>query len=439
MQRLVSIFALSALMIKGSISLANTDVAIIEFREGSAIVDHYVAQQLDRVYETLPIESSIELELVPQREINLYYQKSVMLSKERSLSVANYFIRKGLDASRVSFNSYRKGLYVETVSYNDFQELNSALIFRPKITRAKSAPLRFTHSGVNPFETNCLNQSINSTQENQLFHSNGASILIPANAFETESGLAMPSTSIDIQFCVYIDAADFLMADITSNATKRWLESGGMVFIEAYSGKEKLRLKPLTQIEIRLDEQIGNPKGMSVFTGENRYNIVNWNPSPKDEVVKKTKRDTVYRENLFTGELEIIVGEGLEEEYDEFQGYFLKVANLGWINCDRFLDIQNTTDLLVNVSGGSRGMAVRIVFEKLNSVLPGYSINTSGTVKFDGVPADEAVTVLAFGKQDGKPMWAEQQFVLGSSKELNLTPRSMSETQIKAEMAKFGN
>jgi len=94
---------------------------------------------------------------------------------------------------------------------------------------------------------------------------------------------------------------------------------------------------------------------------------------------------------------------------------------------------------LVNVSGGSRGMAVRIVFEKLNSVLPGYSINTSGTVKFDGVPTDEVVTVLAFGKQDGKPMWAEQQFVLGSSKELDLTPRSMSETQIKAEMAKFGN
>jgi hypothetical protein len=431
MQRFVSIFALSALMIKGSISLANTDVAIIEFREGSAIVDYYVAQQLDRVYETLPIESSIELELVPQREINLYYQKSAMLSKERSLSVANYFIRKGLDASRVSFNSYRKGLYVETVSYNDFQELNSALIFRPKVTRSKSPPLRFTHSGANPFESNCLNQSINSAQENELYHPNGASVSIPANAFETESGLAMPSTSVDIQFCVYIDAADFLMADITSNATKRWLESGGMVFIEAFSGKEKLRLKSLTQI--------GNPKGMIVFTGENRYNIVNWNPSPKDEVVKKMKRDTAYVEDLFTGEMAIFLEDGLEEEYDEFQGYLLKVGNLGWINCDRFLDIQNTTDLMVNVSGGSRGMAVRMVFEKLNSVLPGYSINTSGTVKFDGVPTDEAVTVLAFGKQDGKPMWAEQRFVLGSSKELDLTPRSMSETQIKAEMAKFGN
>lgn len=439
MKRFIPLFALSLALIHGSIALGSNEVAIIEFREGSSIVDHYVAQQLDRVYRALPLKSSIELELVPYREIALYYDRCVELSKARSISVANYFIRKGVEQSKLSFNTYRKKLFVENISYNQLQEYSAALITRPRISRNNTIPLQFTSSDLTFKNDNCLTQSVNSATENTLHHPNGASVMIPAYAFETESGLAMPTNTVDVKFCVYIDAADFLSADITSNATLRWLESGGMVYLEAYAGKEKLKLKSTATIEINLMELVGSPDGMRVFTGEKRYNIINWNPSPKDKVLKNVYTDTVLVENMFTGEMDMKIITSEEPIEREGFGYRLQIGNLGWINCDRFLEIDNQTELMVNVAGGSEGVAVRIVFESLNSVLPGYAINKNGLVKFDGIPANEKVTVLAFGKQNGTPVWAAEEMVLGSKTELNLSPQAMSENQIKQEIAKFGN
>lgn len=433
MKRILPLFALSLALIKGSIALGSNEVAIIEFRAGSTTVDHYVAQQLDRVYRTLPLKSSVELELVPYREIALYYDKSVELSKARSISVANYFIRKGVEQSKLSFNTYRRKLFVENISYNQLQEFSAALITRPRITRENSIPLKFTSSDLTFKNDNCLTQSINSNTENTIYHPNGASVTFPAYAFETESGLAMPTNTVDVKFCVYINPADFLSADITSNATLRWLESGGMVFLEAYAGKEKLKLRSTHSIEINLMELIGNPDGMTVFTGEQRYNILNWNPSPKDRV-KSEDAEEEFEEVFDEWE-----GEYEEGEYAAFEGYLMTVADLGWINCDRFLEIENQTELMVNVAGGSDGVAVRIVFDALNSVLPGYAINKSGLVKFDGIPSNEKVTVLAFGKQNGTPVWVSEEMILGSKTALNLSPRAMSENQIKQEIAKFGN
>jgi hypothetical protein len=433
MQRFIPLFFLSLALIKGSIALGSNEVAVIEFRPGSTTVDYYVAQQLDRVYRTLPLKSSVELELVPYREIALNYDLSVQLSKQRSINVANYFIRKGVEQSKLSFNTYRKKLFVENISYNQLQEFNAALITRPRLAREKSIPLQFTSSDLTFTNENCLTQSVNSTMENTLYHPNGASVFIPSYAFETESGLEMPTNSVDIKFCVYIDPADFLAADITSNATLRWLESGGMVYIEAYAGKEKLKLRSTANVELNLMNLIGNPDGMMVFTGEQRYNILNWNPSPKDKL--KSEATENEKEEVF---------DDWESEYDEseyaaFEGYLLTVSNLGWINCDRFLEIDNQTELMVNVVGGSDGVAVRIVFESLNSVLPGYAINKGGLVKFDGIPSSERVTVLAFGKQNGTSVWAAEEMVLGSKTELSLSPQAMSENQIKQEIAKFGN
>ena len=186
------------LLIKGAVALT-ADVAIIEFREGSTIVDHYVANQLDFAYKVLPLNAEVELEVVSDHDVSLHYNRSTLLSRQRCQSIGQYFQSQGLTVDHINVNTYRKRMYVETISFHTFQEFGAALIFKVKLSRAKPAPLKFTHSGANPFDDFCIIRTINGAIESQVYHNKGVMLSIPAFAFESISGNSVDLNSIDIK------------------------------------------------------------------------------------------------------------------------------------------------------------------------------------------------------------------------------------------------
>lgn len=95
--------------------------------------------------------------------------------------------------------------------------------------------------------------------------------------------------------------------------------------------------------------------------------------------------------------------------------YILVATQLGWINCDRFLDIDQDqkTDLMVNIAG-SNDAQVQLIFEDINSIMNGYYSN--GKIVFTNVPIGRAVKLIGISYANGKPTMAVEKFTISKEK-----------------------
>lgn len=88
-------------------------------------------------------------------------------------------------------------------------------------------------------------------------------------------------------------------------------------------------------------------------------------------------------------------------EMDDAQEYIMRTQRLGWINCDRFWDLQNTqrTDLVV--WNNKSDAEIRLVFKNYRSIIAAWS-NTEKKAHFAGVPIGQPVFIVATSPEGGK-------------------------------------
>lgn len=79
--------------------------------------------------------------------------------------------------------------------------------------------------------------------------------------------------------------------------------------------------------------------------------------------------------------------------------YALRSANLGWINCDRFVSSRSKVKYKLKIKNGDNA-AVNMVFKSYNSILPGKNIKNE--YDFGTVAKNEDILLVAIKKQDGK-------------------------------------
>ncbi|MGQ3014170.1 MAG: hypothetical protein ACT6QS_10720 [Flavobacteriales bacterium] len=83
----------------------------------------------------------------------------------------------------------------------------------------------------------------------------------------------------------------------------------------------------------------------------------------------------------------------------ELDYYIFSVAKLGWINCDRFLELENTIDYIVQLPASS-DTKLKMVFSDIDGVLMAKVRN--GHYAFSGVPSGRQVTLVAIKNTGAK-------------------------------------
>lgn len=102
---------------------------------------------------------------------------------------------------------------------------------------------------------------------------------------------------------------------------------------------------------------------------------------------------------------------------DEFaktkKNYLFAVNKTGWINCDKFAQHNNSTNLVINLPAGVKSdkFVTRLVFMSTRSVLPGRTINNQ--IGFFDVPADLDAYVVGIGEKNGKIVSFMQKLKVG--------------------------
>lgn len=93
----------------------------------------------------------------------------------------------------------------------------------------------------------------------------GTIIKIPSNAFITKKTRQKPKGKITLMVKEYCSLSDILLANLTTTTKAEILETGGMIYINAYAGNDTLALEREIEISFPFTDKI---EGMQLFTGQ---------------------------------------------------------------------------------------------------------------------------------------------------------------------------
>lgn len=120
----------------------------------------------------------------------------------------------------------------------------------------------------------------------------GTKITVKSNSFVIESGKPV-TNNIKIHVKEYYKTSDILLANLTTTSNNDILETGGMIYIEAFSNGEKCQLRKGTTIEIAFPAT-DKKDDMQLFSGNWNSDKINWTLEETKTVDEKEISDAVF-------------------------------------------------------------------------------------------------------------------------------------------------
>lgn len=250
----------------------------------------------------------------------------------------------------------------------------------------------------------------------------------------------------------YITKADFVKYGVTANGDKGMLETQGMYHVEAKSNNQKISLRRNRNYTLKIKDG-QNESPFYSFYGKEKNGQVVWAKNGQEKFYLESSEESneissFGEEEYNDGFIEVVGTEFVDNEYGELEPILIKeirrlgddlvgqFSSLGWINCDRFYDAEETITMKLSIDNGisEKGYSVYIIFKDINSVLPLYSV-TNGTYKTPKIPKDSTVTIFAI-QMEGNEMkkLAFKEVIASDKKVFNLTSKKVNKNQVEKMM-----
>ncbi len=184
---------------------------------------------------------------------------------------------------------------------------------------------------------------------------------------------------------------------------------------------------------------------MFTYYGNKKNGTINWNLSKNEPVMvylenSSTDNEVEIEESVQTDEYgEVMDGEYYQESEVEkaVNFYEMTAGKLGWINCDRFYDVKNTSPLIVRVNSADE-MVVRLVFRNINSVMPAYAnSNHKDQYEATGIPTGEKVLLLAYSVKDENAILGYKEITIGENRIENIALNTLTKTRFKSAVSEL--
>ena len=112
--------------------------------------------------------------------------------------------------------------------------------------------------------------------------------------------------------------------------------------------------------------------------------------------------------------------------------YILKTSNLGWINCDRFINGRTTRIKYKLKIKNADGASISMVFKSINAVLPSWY--TNGVYDFQTVGANENVVLVAIKRKNGKLYYDMVETKTKANPQLDFKFKEVTIEELKKEL-----
>lgn len=363
------------------------------------------------------------------------------LSEKRAQTVTNYLIEKNIPSSLIIFTASGE----ENPSVNNANEREKYKNRRVEInfiTKVFDNTIFDKISKESQFFDGIPNENI-IIKGNQ-----GTVISIPKNSLLKQNN-KYPTGKIDFELQEYYKKSDIIIGNLHSMSGKEMLETGGMIYFKATYKGEELKLKKNSKATVEFSSK-NNPDDMEVFYGYKKDKSIDWNTNVDYnnnneiefqitdityllEEESKTIIDTIsiktrtyksfQRDTLSTRKLNIL------------DKTILNIAKLGWINCDRFYDVKEKTDIIVNTDFKYKP-EIRLVFTDINSIMSSY-INEKDDCILNNIPIGKKATLIAFSYVNNETYLDMKEIVVSKDLKLNLNLKKITLDDFKSEIVKL--
>lgn len=332
---------------------------------------------------------------------DLYNQE---LAHKRNIAVRDFLLQWGLQSEQIEMIVYGRQQPVSANDHDRGKQLNRRVeIWIEQKPLLRNDPFAMFES------TEVQTFVVSANTPITIVGKQGTRIYLPKNALIERSGKEVTG-NVTIRLQEFYNKSDIVLANLHTQSKGQLLVSGGMIHITAHYRKQQLKLKDGSQMEIDFGAKSHHPD-MQVFLGKMREGEINWLPQKPtnterqrawDDLGEAQQSDIVMSDNLFAR----------NKRASKLDKYLLRTNDLGWINCDRFLEYESKSNLIVMVDSLQRP-AVRLVFKDILSVMTGRYLNDSCVV-FSDIPTGMNATLVAFGSMNDE--------IYYMSKELVVTP-----------------
>ena len=247
---------------------------------------------------------------------------------------------------------------------------------------------------------------------------NGTRLIIRPNTFMFNDGQDTKEP-IQIELKEIFDKSDMILSGLGTLSDGRLIESFGMIYLSAtFDGKE-LKLKENSSIAVSIPNKRKGDAG-ELFYGVQTNSIVNWKYA-------STTNDTTEVVEAYT---QLPDEGGGKFELPIF--YEFEIKNLGWINCDRFIEITDKVDLEIELKTSNHAIGY-LIFADINSVIQ-LTFNEKGIAIVENLPKDYSADVIVIDKIDKTCMWTKQNLKIGVKSKVTLETRKINEEELKTEL-----
>jgi len=293
--------------------------------------------------------------------------------------------------------------------------------------------------------------TINPREDNRLVGAQGTVVNIPAFTLALANGSVPHEMTVELTE-VYGNG-QIVQASLHTASGGKMLQSGGTIHIDANTNGQKAHVAQGKELDLEFPHGFGEPySDMEVFNGRiDRKGNFDWVAAGQDQTITTVKEsfyinDKQVSQEEYYARLQAWENRKAEQERQQaiatqvaandagMDAYLLKSDRLGWINCDRFMDVEQKTDIIVMVDTTLRP-AVRMVFENISSVMNGSYDARSGTVRFQGIPVGEPVRLIGYSIMNDIPYMANTQITVSNNLKKVLQLMPITKQQMEAELA----
>ena len=296
----------------------------------------------------------------------------------------------------------------------------------PSIRRKKQARKQPAPVVENPFRLPLQRFLILPHEEQIITGRLGTNIVFPANAFVYSSG-APVFEEVEIELKEVMTKRDAVRENLTTTSDNAFLESGGMLYINASSGGENVYLNPETPAQIEMPRsQNVFLAGTDLFTGQRRMDdVMNW------RITDTHLQGKAKQKNAFMRRLTKRRPKGS----DTFTSFLFETTMLGWMNCDRYFNVpkEEVTKLSIKTQM-EEPVEMKVVLKEFNSILPVMRIGENYVAR---VPRNKTATITGFCQKGDQCFFGTKKIVLGEGTSVQLDMQEKTVAEVKKQLKKL--
>tara|TARA_Y100000589_G_scaffold59498_1_gene50041 strand:+ start:646 stop:1929 length:1284 start_codon:yes stop_codon:yes gene_type:complete len=361
----------------------------LKFENNGLVLTKEIKNKILESYLEIGNGDWICFKTISETEINNNRSLAFKNAKIRNRRISEFLLKNGISQDQFKFK------------YSSFENV---WLLKPQHFRSSVKVLN---------KNDTSNQIIKSFK-----NSEGCTFLLKSGniiEFKSMSFEGFSSDLITVRIQEFNSKFDFVKYGVTAQGDQGMLETQGMYFVEAFSNGQKVNLRPRVSYTLKIKEGKSDVPFYSFYGKETNGQLI-WTKNSQQKfysVSPEESNSNSIDEEYNSGSTEFIGIEYVEDSYGELVGVYIRetqilgnhlvgqFSGLGWINCDRFYDAEETITMKFSVDGGDSDTpySVYLIFKDINSVLPIYKI-TNGTYQTPQIPKGAKATILAVQVKD---------------------------------------